>query len=79
MSLVVRMCEALLFFFCKTDVSEEMMKRLCEVICVAPWTSLDLSGETAMSDERIVKRVWKELHSCINRNVDKRNRSKNGK
>ena len=50
MSLVVRMCEALLLF-CKTDVSEEMMKRLCEVICVAPWTSLDLSSETAMTDE----------------------------
>ena len=50
------MHESLLLLFCKTDISEEMRKRLCEVICVAPWTSLDLSGETAMSDERIVKK-----------------------
>ena len=26
-------------------LSEEMKKRLCDVICVAPWTELDLSGE----------------------------------
>ena len=40
-----------LFVSDKTDVGEEMKKRLCEVICVAPWTSLNLRGETAMSDE----------------------------
>ena len=50
MSFVVRMCETLLLF-CKTDVSEKMRKRLTGVICVAPWTSLDLSSETAMTDE----------------------------
>ena len=29
----------------QTEISEEMKKRLCDVICVAPWTKLDLTGE----------------------------------
>ena len=45
------MCDTFVCFSDKTDLSKEMRKRLCEVICVAPWTSLDLSSETAMTDE----------------------------
>ena len=45
------MCDTFVCFSDKTDLSEEMEKRLREVICTAPWTSLDLSGETAMTDE----------------------------
>ena len=29
----------------QTEMTEEMNKRLCDVICVAPWTKLDLSRE----------------------------------
>ena len=29
----------------QTGVTEEMKKRLCDVICIAPWTELDLSCE----------------------------------
>ena len=35
----------------KTDLSEEMEASLFIVICVAPWTSLDLSGESVTGDE----------------------------
>ena len=50
-SFVVRMRGMLVCLSDKTDVSEEMKKRLCEVICVAPWTSLDLSRELVLSGE----------------------------
>ena len=36
---------------CKTDMDEEIEGRFYHMIRVAPWTSLDLSGESAMSDE----------------------------
>ena len=29
----------------QTEITEEMNKRLCDVICVAPWTELNLKGE----------------------------------
>ena len=29
-------------FGIQTEIAEEMKKRLCEVICVAPWIALDL-------------------------------------
>ena len=54
-----------------------MKKRFREVIYVAPWTSLNLCRESLMSDECIMKRKWKELHSCVNRENDRKNRSKN--
>ena len=47
---MVRKCDDVVDI-CKPDMGEEMKKRLCEVICVAPWTSLCLSRETVMSDE----------------------------
>ena len=54
MSFVVRMCDMFVcLFVClfdKTDLSDEVKRRLYEVICVAPWTSLDLSGESVMSE-----------------------------
>ena len=27
----------------QTEMTEEMKKRLCDVLCVAPWTELDLT------------------------------------
>ena len=41
----------LLLLFGKTDVSKKMKNKFYEVICVAPWTSLDLSRQSAVSDE----------------------------
>ena len=29
----------------QTGVTEEMKKRLCDVICIAPWTELDWKSE----------------------------------
>ena len=51
MSFVVRLCDMFVCLFDKTDLSGKVERRLYEVICVAPWTSLDLGSETATSDE----------------------------
>ena len=29
----------------QTEITTEMVKRLGDVICIAPWTELDLNGE----------------------------------
>ena len=71
------MYDTLLLILCKTGLSEQMRKRLCEVICVAPWTSLNLGGEFAIGSEWLVKREWNELHLCVNRDVVRRNSCKN--
>ena len=36
---------------CETEINEEMEHCLCEVICVAPWTSLALRREFALSGD----------------------------
>ena len=46
----------------KTDLGEEMKEKLCEVICVAPWTSLNLICESA-TNVGLTKRDWKEKAS----------------
>ena len=41
------------------EMTEEMLKRLGEVICIAPWTELDLSGDEKKKKEKKKKHKGK--------------------
>ena len=63
----------------QTGMTEEMKKRLCDVLCVAPWTELDLSCEFKIWEQERERRKVINIIMVKNREQYRSRRSKNDK